>query len=524
MADNVIHGRFGAKGDEKDYAQKKTQKAQEAQERIERRAHDAILAKIDERRKMEKPKECLVVAQNLWRILSELENGSPSIRKSAVLLEAKEGESTKHLPYLALDPTKEADDKRTKLLSPDIRRHQKVVEAAAKLLARGDEKQEIARNRQLLAKLVQGTAYWSSPGHLESLEGLAFERWKAVEERIHDVSKAIAGEHGLKHFFNQVRELGIGVSEDNFVQPAGLVEGYAAFQEKPLPALILTADLPARPSAYLGEVRDGRDLPCTIRLQPMNVPLNSSGQEVFDRMQNEGLESPTFKGIVRPVLKLWLDLIPLQKEDIVIPVLNVTSRTSIIAAERFDKFSSFGGPVFSEGWEVGTSDGSVDATIEAVGAGEKEYDWAFEAAYDAQGNSCFDYNFDFKLDSDLADDYRKSVHGQIPPGFSRIFPLDDRARVCLLMPVVKDPWEMDHPNYCDATTKKIHELRLSVEVPGIGYFPGGTMAALLDRSLFDAPEHTTLDQLLDEHARELVAKLDAAIDDLRARRRSEGER
>jgi hypothetical protein len=68
------------------------------------------------------------------------------------------------------------------------------------------------------------------------------------------------------------------------------------------------------------------------------------------------------------------------------------------------------------------------------------------------------------------------------------------------------------------TTKKIRELGLSEGVPGIGYFPGGTMAALLDRSLFDAPEQATLDQLLDEQARELVAKLNAAIDDLRARR------
>jgi hypothetical protein len=533
MADNVIHGRFGAKSGEtrEERVQKKTQKAREEQERIERRAHDAILAKIEERERMEKPKECLVVAQNLWRILSELESGSPKIKKSTVLHRAGEGEgeeSTKRLPYLAVDPAAEDKDKRAKLLSPYIKRHKRVVFAAAAELCElcgGDKKQQIARERQLLARLVEGTDYWSSPGILESAEGLAFDRWKAVEERISEISEKIAGERNLKHFFKQAYELGIGVdSENNFVQPAGLVEGYAAFQEKPLPALILTADLPARPSAYLGEVRDGRDLPCTIRLQPINVPLDSSGQEVFERMQNEGLESPTFKGLVRPVLKLWLDLIPLQKEDIVIPVLTVTPRTSIIAAERFDKFSSFAGPVFSEGREVGTSDGSVDATIEAVGAGEKEYDWAFEAAYDAQGNLCFEYNFDFTLDSDLDNDHRESAHAQIPPGYSRIFPVDDRARACLLKPdITQELWE-DPRNYCDATTKKIHELRLSAEVPGIGYFPGGTMAALLDRSLFDAPEPARIDRLLDESAASLVGKLDAAIENLRARRHGEGER
>jgi hypothetical protein len=527
MTDNVVRGRFKAKDDEmpEERAQKKAQKAQEAQERIERRAHDAIMERIDKKWRMKKPDECLVVAQNLWRILSELENGPLQISKSTVLHEAGEGEtkeSTKRLPYLAVDPDEEDKDKRAKLLSPNITRLRKVVFAAAKLGSM-DEKQRISRERQLLARLVEGTDYWSSPGTLESGEGLAFDRWEAVEERIREVSKAIAGEQ-LKHFFKQVRELGIGVdTEDNFVQPAGLAERYAAFQEKPLPALILTADLPPRPSVYLGEVRDGSDLPCTIRLQPIG-PFNSPSQELFDRLKDLDLETPTFKGLVRPILKYWLDLIPLQKEDIVIPVLNVTSRTSIIAAERFDKFSSFDGEVFWEGREMGSSDGPVDVTIEAVRDEEKEYEWSFEAAKDAQRNLCFEYTFDFKLDSDLADNYRESTHAQIPPGYSRIFPFDDRARACLLMPDVTQELGEPPRNYCEATAKKIGKLGLYDGVPGIGYFPGGTMAALLDRALFDAPEQATPDQLLEERASELVAKLDAAIDDLRARRRGDGKR
>jgi hypothetical protein len=56
----------------------------------------------------------------------------------------------------------------------------------------------------------------------------------------------------------------------------------------------------------------------------------------------------------------------------------------------------------------------------------------------------------------------------------------------------------------------VAKLGLDREISGITSFPGGTMAALLERSLFDAPQQARLDRLLDESARALVENLDAA--------------
>jgi hypothetical protein len=62
------------------------------------------------------------------------------------------------------------------------------------------------------------------------------------------------------------------------------------------------------------------------------------------------------------------------------------------------------------------------------------------------------------------------------------------------------------------------ELELYGGVAGIAYFPGGKMAALLERSLFDAPEEASVGRLLDASAEALSKKLNDAIDDLEARR------
>jgi hypothetical protein len=105
------------------------------------------------------------------------------------------------------------------------------------------------------------------------------------------------------------------------------------------------------------------------------------------------------------------------------------------------------------------------------------------------------------------------MHAQIPLDHSRVRRFDNSARACLAMPAITDGLEGANRKYCAATAAKM--VRGLNDAKTLTFFPGGTMAALLYRSLFHAPEPARLGQLLDESARARIAKLDAAIDDLR---------
>jgi hypothetical protein len=196
------------------------------------------------------------------------------------------------------------------------------------------------------------------------------------------------------------------------------------------------------------------------------------------------------------------------------------SRTRIIAAETFDRFSTFGGEVFTEGSTIRESDGPIETAYPY----QRGYEFAFEAAVDERRNLAFEYDLDFRLDDDLGEAYLKSLHAQVPRDHSLVGRFDDWARARLLKPTAMEGLWGVKAKYCAATAEKMVELGLAGEVPGIGIwtpFPGGTMAALLDCSLFDAPEPARLDQLLDESAKALIEKLEAAIEYLRARRREQ---
>ena len=223
-----------------------------------------------------------------------------------------------------------------------------------------------------------------------------------------------------------------------------------------------------------------------------------------------GLETVNFKALASLVLKCWLELVPLRKETIVTPVLRVSSSTSIRAAETFDKFAAFGGKTFTENVTFWTPDGPLeDKTFGSFDI--------IEAAIDEKRDSYACYVLDAELD-DPDDAYRKSPHSEIPLDHSRIGWFDNWARACLAKPALTSR------NYCAATAAKMVDLGLNEANTSSTFFPGGTMAALVERSLFDAPEPARLGRLLDESARARVAELDAAIDDLRARRCVEGER
>jgi hypothetical protein len=443
---------------------------------------------------------------NLWQILTDLENGIPPVSKKEVLREVFpkvdiEG-LTKRLPYFAVNPekskSKEERTKRAKILTRHIDRYVKLVKAAAHLSGRNED--------VLIERLVEGTSYSWSPSDPESVEDLGHEGWVAIKEKLREVSKEIAVEHDLQGFFRRVLELGIGVDSDgNFDQPAGRSEIYTAFQKQALPALIRTDHLPPRPSVELGQIRSG-DFPCTIWLEFYDGEGEWEAQdELIDRLKDAGLETVKFKALASVVLKCWLELVPLRKETIVTPVLRVSSFTSIRADETFDKFAPFGGTTFTKNVTSWTTDGPLeDKTIDVSDI--------MVAAIDERRNSSVYYFLDAKLDRDPDDAYRKSLHAQIPLDHSLVGWFDNWARDCL------DGLSTANRKYCAATAAKVVELGLNDVKALTTYFRGGTMAVLLERSLFDAPEPARLGQLLGESARARVAKLDDAIGDLRARR------
>jgi hypothetical protein len=511
----LIHfrGRGGAKDGET--AEERARRRDEQAARNQERKHAAIRKKIKDNEMMRKPSERLLVANNLWQILTDLENGEPRASKRevlhVVLPEVDIADLTKRLPYFAVNPekskSKEEQRKRAKILTRHIERYVELVQAAAHLSRRNVD--------DLIERLVEGTSYAWSPDDPE-LEDLGNEGWNKIEEKLREVSKEIAEKHDLQGFFRRVHELGIGVdSEDNFDQPAGRSEIYARLQKHALPWVIPTDHLPPRPSVELGEIRSG-DFPCTIRLEPY-AGEGEAEDELFDRLKDSGLETVSFKARACLVLKCWLELVPLGKEDNVTPVLRVSSRTSIRAAETFDKFAAFGGDTFIENETFWTPDGPLeDKTIggfDLIGAAsdEKRNSYAYYALY-------------AELDRDPGDAYWKSIHAEILLDHSRVGWFDNSTRACLIKPALTDGLAGPNRNYCAAAAAKMVGLGLNDAKTLITFFPGGTMAALLERSLFDAPEPARLGQLLDESARARVAKLDAAIDDLRARRRVEGER
>jgi hypothetical protein len=372
------------------------------------------------------------------------------------------------------------------------------VRAAARLSGRSE--------RDLIERLVEGTSYSCSPGDPESEEDLNLEGLGKIEKKLSEVSKEIAGKRDLRRLFARARELGIGLdSNDDFVQPAGRVERYASFQKRVLPELIRTDDLPPRPSVPLGEIRAG-DIPCMIRLYP-DENWGPKGPALMERLEAAGLGDVEIKGVAGPVVSSWLEIVPLETGDAVAPVLRLTSRTVFKTAEACSKFAPFAGEVFNDGETIYSEGGPLEDA-------DLPYGHSITTASDARTESFVTYYTEVSLEPHAHKAYLKSVRTLIPLDHSLVGRFDDRVRAYLLNPAVTEGLSATNRRYCAATAEKMVELGLE-DAETLTLFPGGTMAALLYRSLFDAPAPARLDQLLDESARVLVGKLDAIIDDLR---------
>jgi len=97
---------------------------------------------------------------------------------------------------------------------------------------------------------------------------------------------------------------------------------------------------------------------------------------------------------------------------------------------------------------------------------------------------------------------------------------DNWAKTCLRDRSFTDRKEFLFRRYCHETAQAMAESGAErADEETLTFFPGDTMAALLDRSLFDAPKTARLDYLLDKKAGILTRELEVSIEKARARRR-----
>ncbi|WP_210250181.1 hypothetical protein, partial [Microvirga aerophila] len=133
------------------------QRAEKQRQRFEERQLEAIRQRIERKPLVKRQSERRLVANNLWRILQDLEASQPPIKKKDVLQAAGQGgehDSTKRLPRFAINPDlPSADqDERAEAATQDIRKYLQIARAAARLAGQSGED-------AFLRQLVSGTSF-----------------------------------------------------------------------------------------------------------------------------------------------------------------------------------------------------------------------------------------------------------------------------------------------------------------------------------------------------------------------------
>jgi hypothetical protein len=226
------------------------------------------------------------VAENLWHILSDLEERDPPIRKAVVLHAAGQGhgtDSTKRLPRLAIDPVWPEEKKRSRAahVTKKVGTYVRVAREAAKLAGEQDE-------YAFLPKLLQGTTYAASgeddkatKAEPEVVDELRF----ILEKSAHD----IAARHDLAGAFESV------------LRAPGLLQLSRKIDLERLPSWVhgekipeaTPAVVPARlvadlPSIVLGDMLVGPPQQIDLRLNQLWLD-GDRAQEIADRLEDDGL-------------------------------------------------------------------------------------------------------------------------------------------------------------------------------------------------------------------------------------------
>src|SRR5262249_35973321 len=150
-------------------------------------------------------------------------------------------------------------------------------------------------------------------------------------------------------------------------------------------------------------------------------PGGPKGAVLMERLEAAGLGDVEIKGVVSPLLLLWLEIVPLGAGAAVTPILRLTSRTVFKAAEECHTFAPFAGKLFSKREAVDSEDGQLDEC-------PLSYAVSVTVASAEQTDSFVEYYSEVTLGRDPDDTYRKSPHTQIPLDHSLVMRLDDEAR------------------------------------------------------------------------------------------------
>ncbi len=384
--------------------------------------------------------------------------------------------------------------------------------------------------------MVDGTYYSPLQEDIDALDiDLNIEGWFDVQTAIQEAATRISSKYDLPRFFKRVREVGIIAPQaerktryDTLNQRTDRWPKQWDLQETPLPALVPTDELLPCPSVRLGEIRVCDDIPCVIHLdfateeeQEMEPPEELRERKKMlklkDRLLEAGLESVSVKGVATSVLIASLELLPVGRQNIVTPILSLTSRTYIASDEEFTQLARF-----DVQWGVETDFGMFDGPIERGNNHFESYDFA---ASDRKSHSLVELSLKAEFEADLGAAYHDSLHARSALDRSWVGRFDDWARRCLSTPAFTNMNIPLFQSYCwdtaSAMNRKIRrkDRYKDLDPDALAFFPGHTMAALLDRSLFHAPEAASLDYLLEEKTRLLTRNLEARIEKARTRRR-----
>jgi hypothetical protein len=467
--------------------------------------------------------ERIRLAKNLWQILSDL---PPSVLTRDILHAAGQGgetESTKRLPYFALKPdlSPSEQNKRAEKLTKTIKKYTRIVTEAARKSHRDES--------DLIRRFVAGTRYWPLTENIDATDNIDVEAWADVETAIQTAAARISSKYNLPRFFKLVHDLGIGTNWKRVRWDT---------QNMFPPELVYDSRLPLRPSVYLGEIRVCKGIPCTIysyvydpedddELSKLygryDDELKLYGRyddelKLYGRLRKAGLDYAEAEGVASPVLRASLELLPMGRQNAITPILLLKSWTYLAFAEDFDGYGKFGGPE----WRAYEIFDGFSGPIEKVAEGSEEH------SMEEPGGILTFVNIQAEFKSGVGSSYVNSLHSKSTLFDSWILRLDDSARISLSKQIfvprgeykTKDGlWNLDFDPTGDLRTKGQPKLRFPWRhVDGLTSFPDDTMAALLERSLFHAPEAARLDDLLDENTRILTQELDEKIGQARARR------
>jgi hypothetical protein len=490
-----------------------------------------IRNKLSEHKIMNSSSERRRVANNLWRILNELENRTPPIKRLEVCRRAgkifHEGDSTKRLYNFAIKPALPEKEQlnRAKGITKKIRRYVELAEVAAELSGKDKD--------HYIPALVEGTRYSLLPSEGKwDPDEVSTRAWNDIVSMLTLASESISTTYKLQDLLRQITEAGIGVGGRGSWR-GGNIERYQIGQVMPRPALVSQLDLVPCPSIYLGNIVAASHIPCELHFGLIKIDEHEKALEaVYRKLVDAGLESNSMKAHAVAELRVYLVLLPHGESGEVKPVLRLSPYTEFFADEDFYGFSNVKSrsskvtapdPV-KRGDRVGECWGSLSGDYLIENAyGSLEF-----AAWHEETHWCVDLWMNAEFDSEFADTYAKSVHSKIPEGGSLLVSLDEHAWKYLDYELGRNfgSWRgIQKKRFCYEVQVFLNTAKIMIDADSVPTnFKKDTMLAALDRSLDSALDQGRLDRLLKADAEKFVVEAMAALAKFSEEQKAEDKR